>query len=251
MIDREYSKSLESQKTNKQQLTMTNEKLHIEEVFTDGFKQISGMCRTAEQMLQPMVGRMLSVESRFCQEAVAAGRLSAEGMQRAAERYKLGRSRKGETVFWMIDEQQVARDARVGESWASVLLKQQGVVSERWCPQHCLFGLHLMSQHTIAVVEDVEAAVILSELYPKYTWMATGYAGNLDIRVFLPLAGRRVICFPPTDETGESFILWQSIGNALREFHVNVSVSDVLEKGASDEQKARGIGLLDFLFATE
>ncbi len=221
--------------------------MKIEDIFPDAFKHISGMCQTAEQMLQPMVSKMLSVESQFCQETVAAGRLTAEEMQRAAERYRLGRSRSGDTVFWMIDEQQGVRDAMVGETWASVLLKQQGIVEAQWCPQHCLFGLHLMSPNTIAVVESVQAAVILSELYPKYTWMATGYAANLNLRVFLPLAGHRVICFPPTDSTGDNFVLWQSVATALRDFRIDITISDVVERRATAQQKVQGVGLLEFL----
>ena len=230
--------------------------MKIEELFSHSFQHLRASFQTTEQLLQPMVGRMLSTDSRFCQEAVAAGLISQEGMRRAAQRYLLGRSRSNETVFWMIDDRQRVRDGMVGDSWASVLLKERGLIDRQWCPQHCLFGLHLLD-HTeiteiteiqkICVVESVRSCVVLSELFPKYLWMATGYLANLNERLFLPLKGHHVVCFPATDPTGDTYLLWLSVAKEARRYGIDISVSRLLEDRASREQKEQGIDLVGYL----
>ena len=35
-------------------------------------------------------------------------------MAHAAERYRLGKSKKGKPIFWMIDERGIVRDGRIG-----------------------------------------------------------------------------------------------------------------------------------------
>ena len=276
--------------------------MRFEELFSNSFQHLRASFLTTEQLLQPMVGKMLSTDSRFCQEAVAAGLISQEGMRLAAQRYLLGRSRSNETVFWMIDDRQRVRDGMVGDSWASVLLKERGLIDRQWCPQHCLFGLHLISHtdltdltdysytqrscdrqksvlghtdytdftdhysaqtscdsqksvrsvrsvchKTICVVESVRSCVVLSERFPKYLWMATGYLANLNERLFLPLKGHHVVCFPATDPTGETYLLWLSVAKEARKYGIDISVSRLLEDRASMEQKEQGIDLGAFL----
>lgn len=222
--------------------------MRFEELFSHSFQHLRASFLTTEQLLQPMVGRMLSTDSRFCQETVAAGLISQEGMRLAAQRYLLGRSRSNETVFWMIDDRQRVRDGMVGDSWASVLLKERGLIDRQWCPQHCLFGLHLISHtETICVVESVRSCVVLSERFPKYLWMATGYLANLNERLFLPLKGHHVVCFPATDPTGDTYLLWLSVAKEARKYGIDISVSRLLEDRASMEQKEQGIDLGAFL----
>ena len=230
--------------------------MKFEELFSHSFQHLRASFLTTEQLLQPMVGKMLSTDSRFCQEAVAAGLISQEGMRQAAQRYLLGRSRSNETVFWMIDDRQRVRDGMVGNSWASVLLKERGLIDRQWCPQHCLFGLHLISHtdltdltdnYKICVVESVRSCVVLSERFPKYLWMATGYLANLNERLFLPLKGHHVVCFPATDPTGDTYLLWLSVAKEARKYGIDISVSRLLEDRASMEQKEQGIDLGAFL----
>ncbi len=276
--------------------------MKFEELFSHSFQHLRASFLTTEQLLQPMVGRMLSTDSRFCQEAVTAGLISQEGMRQAAQRYLLGRSRSNETVFWMIDDRQRVRDGMVGDSWASVLLKERGLIDRQWCPQHCLFGLHLVSHtdltdltdysytqrycdrqksvlghtdytdftdhysaqtscdsqksvrsvrsvchKTICVVESVRSCVVLSERFPKYLWMATGYLANLNERLFLPLKGHHVVCFPATDPTGDTYLLWLSVAKEARKYGIDISVSRLLEDRASMEQKEQGIDLVGYL----
>ena len=154
--------------------------MKFEDLFCDSFERILSDFKTNEDRLQGMVGLMRSDRSRFCQEMRKEPYLlSEEQVLRAAERYRLGGSRNGETVFWLIDEANRVRDGIVGDGFASVLLKQRGILDGAWCAQHCLFGMHLLAEAhprvPVAVVEDVRCAVILSEVYPTFVWLATGY----------------------------------------------------------------------------
>lgn len=225
--------------------------MKIEDLFSDSFHQLRASFQTAEELLQPMAGKMLSSESRFCKEAVAAGQISQKGMQRAALRYRLGKSRSGETVFWMIDQNQRVRDAMVSDTWASVLLKERGLIDQQWCPQHCLFGLHLLGLvggGVISIVESVRSCVVLSERFPKYLWMATGYLANLNHWLFLPLKGYRVVCYPSTDPTGDTYLLWLNVAIEARKFGLDITISRFLEDHATLNQKSRKIDLIDFLY---
>ena len=94
----------------------------------------------------------------------------------------------------------------------------------------------------------MRSCVVLSERLPKYLWMATGYLANLNERLFLPLKGHHVVCFPGTDSTGDTYLLWLSTASKAREYGIDITVSRLLEDRASDEQKERCIDLVDFLF---
>ena len=49
----------------------------------------------------------------FCKALVSNGYLSEEQMLRAAERYRLGRSRDGGVIFWQIDTEGRTRDGKI------------------------------------------------------------------------------------------------------------------------------------------
>ena len=97
--------------------------MKLEDLFCDSFERILSDFKTNEDRLQEMVGLMRSDRSVFCQEMRAEPyRFSEEQVLQAAERYRLGGSRNGETVFWLIDEAGRVRDGMVGDTFASVLL---------------------------------------------------------------------------------------------------------------------------------
>ena len=105
----------------------------------------------------------------------------------------------------------------------------------------------------ICVVEAEKTAVILSELYPQYVWLAAGGLGEVQVDKFRPLRGRRVILFPDTDPEGMAYRRWYEAAQMVMqqpfwEDSPPIRVSTVLEQHASAEQKARKIDLVDFLF---
>ena len=105
----------------------------------------------------------------------------------------------------------------------------------------------------ICVVEAEKTAVILSELYPQYVWLAAGGLGEVQVDKFRPLRGHKVIMFPDTDPEGVAYKRWHEAAQRVMqqpfwEDSSPIRVSNVLERHASAEQKARKIDLVDFLF---
>ena len=230
---------------------------------------LSPTLKDFQQPETPMV--VVSTDSGFCQETVARGWLTAEQMARAAARYRLGKSRSGKCIFWMIDRQGIVRDGHIGNSWASEMLKnREPELLKDWHTSHCLFGQNLLMEDgrskmedvkrtsairlqtsNIALVERERSAVILSELFPEQLWLASCYLLNLTVENLEPLQGHHVTLFPPTDPTMTTYVTWLEVADqAHRQLGLDISVSSILEDHATPTQKEARIDLVDMLFTT-
>ena len=106
---------------------------------------------------------------------------------------------------------------------------------------------------SVCVVEAEKTAVIMSELYPQYVWLAAGGLGEVQVEKFRPLRGHKVILFPDTDPDGKAFKRWSDAATLVMnqvfwEDSPPIRVSPLLETHATPEQKAAKIDLIDFLF---
>lgn len=223
-----------------------------------------------------IIDRSTSTDTVFCRSLVSEGYLTEEQMCHAAQCYHLGRSEDGAVVFWEIDEEKQIRDGKLmyyhdnchrikerNASWVSAVLKTRMGLPVELQPKRCLFGLHLMKEErrigehssgmserqTVAVVEAEKTAVILSELYPDTLWMASGGLTMLNASKLYPLREHRIVLFPDTDETGQTYKQWKSVAEAAQEFFkYPIRVSPILESHATPEQKTAKIDLIDYLF---
>ena len=231
--------------------------------------------------LRPLWQRRLSAESVFCKSLVTNGYMTEQQMLQVAQRYRLGMSRDGGVIFWQIDDHDVLRDGKVmyyrpdchrdhnhNPTWISYLLRRNGLLPEDWKSEHCLFGLHLLShteitdntdinscnswlKKTIAVVESEKTAIIMSAAKPDFIWLATGGKTELSVARLKPLAGRKVILFPDTDETGQTYREWYEVAEAASDvFSHPFTVSSILEQQATKAQKAAKIDIADLLFCS-
>ena len=222
--------------------------------------------------LRPMWQRRLSTKSVFCQSLVSCGYMTEAQMQRAAQLYRLGMSRDGGVIFWQIDENDVMHDGKImyyhtdchrdhdrKPSWVCYHLRRAGMLPEDYKSEHCLFGLHLLKTQrgdrggtSVCVVESEKTAVIMSALKPDYIWLATGGKTELNVAKLKPLQGRRVILFPDTDETGQTYRDWYEIAEAANDvFGHPVTVSSILEQQATKAQRAAKIDIADLLFPSK
>lgn len=95
----------------------------------------------------PMVEACRADEFDFFQPWIEIGKLSVEQMRHAAERYRLGKSKSGKPIFWMIDDMMEPLDAHIGDDWISEMLKKREPLLAYWRVKHCLFGLHLLTDN--------------------------------------------------------------------------------------------------------
>ena len=190
--------------------------------------------------------------------------------------------RDGKIMYYRED---CHRDHDRKPSWVSYHLRRSGLLPEDWKSEHCLFGLHLLAntnctnqtnngtlkdssdstdscsekesvpsvssvvEKTICVVESEKTAVIMSEAKPEYIWLATGGKTELSVARLKPLAGHKVILFPDTDETGETYREWYDVAEAATDvFGHPFTVSSILEQQATKAQKAAKIDIADLLF---
>lgn len=186
----------------------------------------------------------------------------------AVDEYKIGTGRNGEAVFWQIDSKArirtgklIAYDPATGKrrkdrspNWIHSSLKQSGILSNDFDLKQCFFGEHLLAKYpgrTIAIVEAEKTAVIASickGVFPDIVWLASGGLSNLKAESLARIAnGRKLILFP--DANG--FDKWKAIALEARKASIAITVSDLLERHATEAEKRNGLDLADYLIAEQ
>ena len=89
----------------------------------------------------PMVEACRASEFDFLQVLIGQGVITTEQALHAAECYRLGKTKTGRTIFWMIDDMMTPLDAHIGDGWLSQMLKAREELLAYWTVKHCLFGL--------------------------------------------------------------------------------------------------------------
>ncbi|MFA5229356.1 MAG: DUF6371 domain-containing protein [Candidatus Paceibacterota bacterium] len=193
------------------------------------------------------------------------GLIGKENTVSIVKEYLIGVTKKKDVIFYQIDTQGRCRtgkimkydretghrvkDEKVGGriTWVHSLLKQSRDPRLRlpsgWELTQCLFGEHLLRQYPlkhVALVESEKTAVICSSFWPEYIWLATGGKSQLNDRLQV-LRGRKVVAFPDVDGFSE----WKEKLSQVR--GLDITVSDVLEKEASFEDRARHVDIADLL----
>ena len=167
----------------------------------------------------------------------------------------------GATVFWQIDKQGNVRTGKImlyspttGKrlkepfnhiSWVHKFLEQPEFELKQ-----CLFGEHLLIDKTkpVAIVESEKTAVIASVYLPQFIWLAFGGIG-FNIDKCNALRGRTVTLFPDLSKPEvkpTAFEKWSSKAKELSHL-ASFTVSDLLERNATEEEKKQGYDLADYL----
>ena len=171
------------------------------------------------------------------------------------------------------------RDKQRKTTWVSAVMKAYYEYPGELPTVHGLFGAHLIkttdyadytdntesidkadgkgttdyadyTDLAVAVVESEKTAVIMSELYRDYLWVAAGGLYELTPEKLFVLRGRKVILFPDTDPEGEAFKRWYGVARKAEWLlGQKIFVSPILEQHATVEQKLRKIDILDYYFS--
>jgi hypothetical protein len=112
------------------------------------------------------------------------------------------------------------------------------------------FGEHLLPKYPnspIAIVEAEKTAIIASickRVFTNILWLATGSKSWLNAERIADLPkGRKVILYPDAD----GFARWSVIAEKAAQWGVNISVSQLIERFASSNEKLKGFDLADYL----
>jgi hypothetical protein len=184
-----------------------------------------------------------------------------ERAENLVNRYHIGTTKSGEIIFYQVDlqgnvrsgkvmkynltaststscGQDCKRDKSVNPNWVHTKLKL-----ENFNLSQCLFGEHLITDNqTIAVVESAKSAVIASVYFPSFTWVSCEGKEGLGTDKLKVLKNKSVILFPDLG----GFEKW-SVRAKEMTFCKSVKVSDLLEKVATEEDRASGLDIADYL----
>jgi len=161
----------------------------------------------------------------------------------------------GATVFWQIDTQGKVRTGkimlyspttgkRVKEPFNHINWVHKAIKQPEFELRQCLFGEHLLIDKTkpVAIVESEKTAIIASVYLPQFVWVAVGSLTNLNAEKCSILKGRTVTLFPDLN----GFDKWSSKAKELSHLAV-FTVSDLLERKATEAEKKQGFDLADYL----
>lgn len=173
--------------------------------------------------------------------------------------YNIGTSKKwgGSAIFWQVDIDGNVRagkimlyDSRTGHRVKEPHCYVSRVHSELKLPdfhlKQCLFGEHLLAKNPtapVAIVESEKTAIICFAFVPDILWLATGgMNGCFNASTMSVLKGRNVTLFPDLG----AFDIWSQKAVLLSGICQRVTVSNILEKNSTDEQRRCGLDIADF-----
>lgn len=186
--------------------------------------------------------------------------------QQLSEQFRLGTSKKWQSrgvVFWQIDTNLQVRSGKImlynertgkrvkinGKAcidWVHSLLVRNKQL-ENFKLSQCLFGLHqingTLKDKVIAIVESEKTAILMAAIMPQFIWLACGSASNLKPELFHELIDRQLILFPDLG----CYEKWTEKTCKLRAINPNIHLSDLLKNKATEQDRAKGLDLADFL----
>jgi len=207
-------------------------------------------------------------------------------MKDLIQRYFIGTSKHwdGANVFWQINTSEEVRQAKVMlYNPATGRRVKSEILASKWDDKarayrddkdngdkiffagksllndyeanlmQCFFGEHLLAEHPgarVAIVESEKTAIIGSVYFPR-VWLATGGKNGArwtDKTVCKVLQGRDIILFPDLN----AYEVWKAKAQEIHQaIPCRISVSSVLEKIATHQQRQAGWDLADYLLKTD
>lgn len=181
----------------------------------------------------------------------------ADITKQVVSRYFIATSKhwNGATAFWQIDTKGNIRTGkimlyspttgkRVKDIEPPIYWVHKAIKQPEFELKQCLFGEHLLIDKTkpVAIVESEKTAVIASVYLPQFIWVSVGSITNLSAEKCNVLKGRTVILFPDLN----GFDKWNIKAKELS--HIGLfTVSDLLERKATEAEKKQGLDLADYL----
>lgn len=132
-------------------------------------------------------------------------------------------------------------------TWLSAYINEENNVQK----SPCLFGLpqiyNTSIDKPIAIVEAPKTAIICTHYFPEYIWMATGALSFLKRSRIMQLLKYNIVLFPDLSKDGSAITCWNCVAKELNANGFQIRVSTFLEDNSTQEEKAAGLDLADFL----
>lgn len=170
------------------------------------------------------------------------------------------------TVFWQIDEDNNIRGGKIIKysdrgkrtkyiNWVHAILLKEGVINNFHLNQ-CFFGLHLItkSKKVISIVESEKTACVMSLIFDRYLWLATGSLKGLTKEKIEGLKDRKIILYPDLGKVGETaspFEQWKVKCNEFKKMGFDIEISDLLERKALPLHREKGYDLADYFLENQ
>ena len=182
-------------------------------------------------------------------------------VERLVKDYQIGVTKARDVLFYEIDIDGRVRTGKVMKydpntghrvkdadgngrfDWVHSMMKRNGQLPTAWTLTQCLFGEHLLKRvpsKDVRIVESEKTAIICAGFMPEFVWIATGGKSQLNGRMDV-LRGRKVTLFPDVD----GYPLWKEKAAERRD--LCLTVSDYLERRATDEDRRNKIDIADLL----
>lgn len=117
----------------------------------------------------------------------------------------------------------------------------------------CLFGEHLLAKYLdkwVAIFESPKTAILAAAHFPDAVCLAVGALDYLTYDRVKVLKGRKVILYPDLSKDGKTFASWSEKADRFKGI-ADFKVSRILEDNATDEQRALGLDMADFMESWE
>lgn len=183
---------------------------------------------------------------------------------RLMEMYRVGTSKhwNGATVFWQISGDGDVRGGkimlydrltghRVQKPYPHITWVHSALRMRDFKLNQCFFGEHLLPNirdKPVALVESEKTAILATHYMPQFLWLATGgKCSCMNRETIKSLQGRDVILVPDLNATEE----WRKRMAIFNELGIKATLFEKLEQMATDEERAQGLDLADYLIAEQ
>jgi len=175
--------------------------------------------------------------------------IGVDDCKKVINRFCVGTSKSGGTVFWTIDQGLNVCQPKVfyykpdghRDKDKNPLVPKGYTRDSGFIP--CLFGLHQLNpkygdKKPIALVESEKTAILGFHAFPKFNWLATG-GSTLSYEKAQPLKGYKVIVIPDSDTPGREGA--ERTQKRLSELGIAANICDLFPN------KDNGFDLADYL----
>ena len=183
-----------------------------------------------------------------------------KAVRRVFNIYGVGTTADGACAFFQFDNDRGIRTGKVihykpdghRDKDKQIYWVHNKITSRYFVLEQCLYGESLIRKdNPIGIVESEKTAIIAKLHYPKMIWLATGGKQNFNLigKSVRLLSGHKVVLFPDLQATDD----WSNKANELKNRNplIDMSVSNLLEEMATDEERKKGLDLADFIIKAQ